>query len=157
MAQTAYQTQSKESTIMNYLASDTFQILEDLEESGLDRKQAKAIFQVIRQSHEAKDVATKADIADVKRDIADVKKEIADVRKDLSAEIADIRKDIDTRFEKVDAQFADVRKDMESQFADIRKDMNNKLEKLGLSLTIKMGGMIGFLVVSIGLMLKYLR
>ncbi|AYB48640.1 DUF1640 domain-containing protein [Candidatus Williamhamiltonella defendens] len=142
---------------MNYLASDTFQILEDLEESGLDRKQAKAIFQVIRQSHEAKDVATKADIADVKRDIADVKKEIADVRKDLSAEIADIRKDIDTRFEKVDAQFADVRKDMESQFADIRKDMNNKLEKLGLSLTIKMGGMIGFLVVSIGLMLKYLR
>ncbi|WP_422389629.1 DUF1640 domain-containing protein [Candidatus Hamiltonella endosymbiont of Tuberolachnus salignus] len=179
MAQTAYQTQSKESTIMNYLASDTFQILEDLEESGLDKKQAKAIFQVIRQSHEAKDVATKADIADVKRDIADVKKEIADVRKDLSAEIADvrkdlsaeiadvrkdlsaeiadIRKDIDTRFEKVDAQFADVRKDMESQFADIRKDMNNKLEKLGLSLTIKMGGMIGFLVVSIGLMLKYLR
>ncbi|ATW33114.1 DUF1640 domain-containing protein [Candidatus Williamhamiltonella defendens] len=153
---------------MNYLASDTFQILEDLEESGLDKKQAKAIFQVIRQSHEAKDVATKADIADVKRDIADVKKEIADVRKDLSAEIADvrkdlsaeiadIRKDIDTRFEKVDAQFADVRKDMESQFADIRKDMNNKLEKLGLSLTIKMGGMIGFLVVSIGLMLKYLR
>ncbi|BGI52382.1 MAG: hypothetical protein HamCj_07350 [Candidatus Hamiltonella defensa (Ceratovacuna japonica)] len=146
MAQTAYQTQSKESTIMNYLASDTFQILEDLEESGLDKKQAKAIFQVIRQSHEAKDVATKADIADVKRDIADV------------------RKDMDTRFEKVDAQFADIRKDMDTrfekvdvQFADIRKDMNNKLEKLGLSLTIKMGGMIGFLVVSIGLMLKYLR
>ncbi|WP_320409932.1 DUF1640 domain-containing protein [Candidatus Williamhamiltonella defendens] len=146
MAQTAYQTQSKESTIMNYLASDTFQILEDLEESGLDKKQAKAIFQVIRQSHEAKDVATKADIADVKRDIADV------------------RKDMDTRFEKVDAQFADIRKDMDTrfekvdvQFADIRKDMDNKLEKLGLSLTIKMGGMIGFLVVSIGLMLKYLR
>ncbi|ASV34414.1 DUF1640 domain-containing protein [Candidatus Hamiltonella defensa] len=131
---------------MNYLASDTFQILEDLEESGLDKKQAKAIFQVIRQSHEAKDVATKADIADVKRDIADV------------------RKDMDTRFEKVDAQFADIRKDMDTrfekvdvQFADIRKDMDNKLEKLGLSLTIKMGGMIGFLVVSIGLMLKYLR
>uniref|UniRef100_UPI0015838ECF DUF1640 domain-containing protein n=1 Tax=Candidatus Williamhamiltonella defendens TaxID=138072 RepID=UPI0015838ECF len=112
----------------------------------MSREHARAISLIVRRSHEVADVATKADIADVKRDIADV------------------RKDIDTRFEKVDAQFADIRKDMDTrfekvdvQFADIRKDMDNKLEKLGLSLTIKMGGMIGFLVVSIGLMLKYLR
>jgi len=117
---------------MAQVAFDTLQATED-------REHARAISLIVRRSHEVADVATKADIADVKRDIADV-------RKDLSAEIADVRKDIDTRFEKVDAQFA-----------DIRKDMDNKLEKLGLSLTIKMGGMIGFLVVSIGLMLKYLR
>ncbi|BGI52686.1 MAG: hypothetical protein HamCj_10390 [Candidatus Hamiltonella defensa (Ceratovacuna japonica)] len=124
---------------MAQVAFDTLQATEDLETVGMSREHARAISLIVRRSHEVADVATKADIADVKRDIADV-------RKDLSAEIADVRKDIDTRFEKVDAQFA-----------DIRKDMNNKLEKLGLSLTIKMGGMIGFLVVSIGLMLKYLR
>lgn len=142
---------------MSQVAFDTLQATEDLETVGISREQAKAISLIVRRSHEVADVATKSDIADVKRDIADV-------RKDLSAEIADVRKDIDNRFEKVDTQFADVRKDMDTrfekvdvQFADIRKDMNNKLEKLGLSLTIKMGGMIGFLVVSIGLMLKYLR
>jgi len=124
---------------MAQVAFDTLQATED-------REHARAISLIVRRSHEVADVATKADIADVKRDIADV------------------RKDMDTRFEKVDAQFADIRKDMDTrfekvdvQFADIRKDMDNKLEKLGLSLTIKMGGMIGFLVVSIGLMLKYLR
>ncbi|BGI53017.1 MAG: hypothetical protein HamCj_13700 [Candidatus Hamiltonella defensa (Ceratovacuna japonica)] len=131
---------------MAQVAFDTLQATEDLETVGMSREHARAISLIVRRSHEVADVATKADIADVKRDIADV------------------RKDIDTRFEKVDAQFADIRKDMDTrfekvdvQFADIRKDMDNKLEKLGLSLTIKMGGMIGFLVVSIGLMLKYLR
>ncbi|ACQ68562.1 DUF1640 domain-containing protein [Candidatus Williamhamiltonella defendens] len=131
---------------MAQVAFDTLQATEDLETVGMSREHARAISLIVRRSHEVADVATKADIADVKRDIADV------------------RKDMDTRFEKVDAQFADIRKDMDTrfekvdvQFADIRKDMDNKLEKLGLSLTIKMGGMIGFLVVSIGLMLKYLR
>ncbi|ASX26728.1 DUF1640 domain-containing protein [Candidatus Williamhamiltonella defendens] len=113
---------------MSQMAFDTLQASEALETAGMSREQARAISLIVRRSHEVADVATKADIAEVKRDIADV------------------RKDMDTRFEKVDAQFA-----------DIRKDMDNKLEKLGLSLTIKMGGMIGFLVVSIGLMLKYLR
>ncbi|ACQ68192.1 DUF1640 domain-containing protein [Candidatus Williamhamiltonella defendens] len=153
---------------MGQVAFDTLQATEDLETVGMSREHARAISLIVRRSHEVADVATKADIADVKRDIADVRKdlsaEIADVRKDLSAEIADVRKDMKIQSEKVDAQFADVRKDIDTrfekvdaQFADIRKDMNNKLEKLGLSLTIKMGGMIGFLVVSIGLMLKYLR
>ncbi|ASX25975.1 hypothetical protein [Candidatus Williamhamiltonella defendens] len=106
---------------MSQMAFDTLQASEALETAGMSREQARAISLIVRRSHEVADVATKADIAEVKRDIAD------------------------------------VRKDMDTQFADIRKDMDNKLEKLGLSLTIKMGGMIGFLVVSIGLMLKYLR
>ncbi|WP_063654205.1 hypothetical protein [Candidatus Arsenophonus triatominarum] len=111
---------------MGQVAFDTLQASEELQTAGLTSQQAKL---VVRKSHEVADVATKADIADVKRDIADV-------RKDLSAEIADVRKDMAARFEKTDAQIADVRKDME-----------NRLDKLGLQLTVRLGGM---LILAIG-------
>ncbi|PAU99146.1 hypothetical protein CBG25_20430, partial [Arsenophonus sp. ENCA] len=75
---------------MGQVAFDTLQASEELENAGISREQARAISLVVRRSHEVADVATKADIAEVKRDIADVRKEIADVRKDLSAEISDV-------------------------------------------------------------------
>ncbi|WP_334469449.1 DUF1640 domain-containing protein [Arsenophonus sp. PmNCSU2021_1] len=128
---------------MGQVAFDTLQASEELQTAGLTSQQAKAISLVVRKSHEVADIATKADIADVKRDISDVRKEITDVRKDLSAEIADVRKDIDVRFDKVDAQIADVRKDMENRF-----------DKLGLQLTVRLGGM---LILAIGALTAILK
>ncbi|WP_063657734.1 hypothetical protein [Candidatus Arsenophonus triatominarum] len=111
---------------MGQVAFDTLKFVETLEKEGLPKNQAKAISLAVRESHEAVDVATKADIADVKRDIADVRKEIADVRKDLSAEIADVRKDLSAemnlRFERVDAQISDVRKDLQLEMSSIRAE-----------------------------------
>ncbi|MBA2815338.1 DUF1640 domain-containing protein [Candidatus Pantoea persica] len=89
---------------MGQVAFDTLQASEELETAGISREQARAISLVVRKSHEVADVATKADIAEVKRDIADVRKEIADVRKDLSAEIADVRKDMAAGFDKLGMQ-----------------------------------------------------
>ncbi|MBG6243512.1 MAG: hypothetical protein EKE20_17715, partial [Candidatus Symbiopectobacterium sp. Dall1.0] len=93
------------------------------------------------------DVATKADIAELKRDIADVRKdlsaEIADVRKDLSAEIADVRKDMAHRFEKTEAQISLVRKDLQLEMAGIRSEQKLMRWMLGfgvigiLSLVVK--------------------
>ncbi|WP_291972103.1 hypothetical protein, partial [Candidatus Symbiopectobacterium sp.] len=122
---------------MGQVAFDTLQASEELQTAGLTSEQAKAISLVVRKSHEVADVATKADIAEVKRDIADVRKDmefrfekndaqIADVRKDLSAEIADVRKDMAHRFEKSEAQISDVRKDMQL----VRKDL--QLEMAGI-------------------------
>ncbi|WP_063657399.1 DUF1640 domain-containing protein [Candidatus Arsenophonus triatominarum] len=100
---------------MGQVAFDTLKFVETLEKEGLPKNQAKAISLAVRESHEAVDVATKADIADVKRDIADVRKEIADVRKDLSAEM-------NLRFERVDAQISDVRKDLQLEMSSIRAE-----------------------------------
>ncbi|CAK8737929.1 hypothetical protein SODG_001643 [Sodalis praecaptivus] len=69
---------------MGQVAFDTLQASEELETAGISREQARAISLVVRKSHEVADVATKADIAEVKRDISDVRKEIADVRKDIA-------------------------------------------------------------------------
>ncbi|WGM09145.1 hypothetical protein [Arsenophonus nasoniae] len=90
---------------MAQVAFDTQEFVDTLEKEGLPRNQAKAISLVVRKSHEVADLATKADINDVKRDLEDV-------RKDLSAEIADVRKDMEHGFEKVENQIADVRKDI---------------------------------------------
>nr|CBA76580.1 conserved hypothetical phage protein [Arsenophonus nasoniae] len=45
----------------------------------------------MRKSHEVADVATKADIIELKRDIADVRKDMEIVRKDLQLEMSGIR------------------------------------------------------------------
>ncbi|WP_334468981.1 hypothetical protein [Arsenophonus sp. PmNCSU2021_1] len=104
---------------MGQVAFDTLQASEELQTVGLTSQQAKAISLVVRKSHEVADVATKADIAEVKRDISDVRKEIADVRKDM-----------DHRFEKVELQILDVRKDI----SIISKDLLFKLGGLMVTL-----------------------
>ncbi|PAV09054.1 DUF1640 domain-containing protein [Arsenophonus sp. ENCA] len=76
---------------MGQVAFDTQEFVEKLENSGLNREQAKAITLVVRKSHEVADLATKRDLEDVRKDLS---AEIADVRKEMTHQIADIRKDI---------------------------------------------------------------
>lgn len=121
---------------MGQVAFDTLQASEELETAGISREQARAISFVVRKSHEVADVATKADIAEVKRDIADV-------RKDMEARFEKNEAQMQTRFEKTDAQIADV-----------RKDMANRFDKLGLQMTVRMGGM---LIAAVGLMTAILK
>ncbi|WP_339053225.1 coiled-coil domain-containing protein [Arsenophonus endosymbiont of Crataerina pallida] len=162
---------------MGQVAFDTLKFVETLEGAGLPKDQAKAISLAVRESHEAVDVATKADITEVKRDIADVRKDmaarfekneaqIADVRKDLSAEIADVRKDLS-------AEIADVRKDLSAEIADVRKDlsaeMNLRFEKtdgqialirkdvetIATGLLLKLGGVIVVTISAATAILKF--
>ncbi|MFT4466165.1 MAG: DUF1640 domain-containing protein [Sodalis sp. (in: enterobacteria)] len=152
---------------MGQVAFDTQEFVETLENAGLPKDQAKAISLVVRKSHEVADLATKADINDVKRDIADVRKDFSaeivgvkrnleDVRKDLTIQITDVRKDMDARFEKTDAHIADVRKDMQARFektdaqiADARKEtatqialLRKDVESISTWLLIKMAAMM---------------
>ncbi|WP_339053571.1 coiled-coil domain-containing protein [Arsenophonus endosymbiont of Crataerina pallida] len=151
---------------MGQVAFDTLKFVETLEGAGLPKDQAKAISLAVRESHEAVDVATKADITEVKRDIADVRKDmaarfekneaqIADVRKDLSAEIAVVRKDLS-------AEIADVRKDLsaemnlrfektDGQIALIRKDV----ETIATGLLLKLGGVIVVTISAATAILKF--
>lgn len=113
---------------MGQVAFDTQEFVETLEKEGLPKNQAKAISIAVRKSHEAVDVATKADIAEVKRDIADV-------RKDLTTQISDVRKEI----------------------ADVRKDMENRFDKLGLQLTVRLGSMLILAIGAMTALLKFLH
>lgn len=132
---------------MGQVAFDTLQASEELQTAGLTSEQAKAISLVVRKSHEVADVATKADIVEVKRDIADV-------RKDMEARFEKHEAQMQARFEKTDAQIAEVRKDLSAEIADVRKDIANRFDKLGLQMTVRMGGM---LIAAVGLMTAILK
>ncbi|MGL9721989.1 DUF1640 domain-containing protein [Symbiopectobacterium sp.] len=139
---------------MGQVAFDTLQASEELQTAGLTSEQAKAISLVVRKSHEVADVATKADIAEVKRDIADV-------RKDMEARFEKNEAQMQARFEKTEAQIADVRKDLSAEIADVRKDMtagfdkiNDKFETLGMQMTIRLGLMVAAAVSIIAAILK---
>ncbi|WP_440863051.1 hypothetical protein [Symbiopectobacterium purcellii] len=116
---------------MGQVAFDTLQASEELQTAGLTSQQAKAISLVVRKSHEVADVATKADIVEVKHEIAEVNRNVADVRKDLTFQITDVRKDMEI-----------VRKDLQLEMAGIRSEQ--KLIRWMLSALI--AGMISLII-----------
>uniref|UniRef100_A0A1A9Z2K1 DUF1640 domain-containing protein n=1 Tax=Glossina pallidipes TaxID=7398 RepID=A0A1A9Z2K1_GLOPL len=134
---------------MGQVAFDTLQASEELETAGISREQARAISLVVRKSHEVADVATKADIAEVKRDIADVRKDLSaeiQIRFDKSdAQINLLRKDTIALFEKVDAK-------SDAQMSLLRKDVEN----IATGLLLKLGGVIVVTISAATAVLKFL-
>ena len=79
---------------MPTIAFDTLKFVKTLKEAGISEPQAEAFSTAVRESHEAADVATKGDIADLRH-------EIKEAESGLRHEIKELELRIDTRFEKV--------------------------------------------------------
>jgi hypothetical protein len=71
---------------------DTLKFVETLKEAGVPETQAKAFSTAVQGSHEAADLATKGDIADLRH-------EMKEIETGLRHEIGDLRKDMDAKFE----------------------------------------------------------
>jgi len=67
---------------------DTLKFVKTLEEAGVPESQAEAFSTAVRDSHEAAELATKADLREVETN--------------LRHEIGDLRKDMDAKFEKLE-------------------------------------------------------
>jgi hypothetical protein len=118
---------------------DTLKFVKTLKEAGISEPQAEAFSTAVRESHEAADVATKGDIADLRH-------EVKELETGLRHEISDLHKDIDARFASMDGRFAGV----DGQFAGVDGQfagVDAKLEKLELRMTIKLGSIV---VVALG-------
>ncbi|BAE73374.1 hypothetical protein SGGMMB4_00208 [Sodalis glossinidius str. 'morsitans'] len=134
---------------MGQVAFDTLQASEELETAGISREQARAISLVVRKSHEVADVATKADIVEVKRDIADV-------CKDMEARFEKNEAQMQARFEKTDAQIADVRKDLSAEIALLRKDVEHTANGLLIKLSAVMLAIAGLASTIVTVAIKLL-
>jgi len=106
---------------------DTLKFVKTLEEAGVPEPQAEAFSTAVRESHEAAELATKADLREVETNL---RHEIGDLRH----EISDLRKDMDVRFAGVDA----------------------KLEKLELRMTIKLGSIVVVALGAFTVIFKFL-
>ena len=63
---------------------DTLKFVKTLKEAGVSEMQAEAFSTAVRESHEAADVATKADLQQVETNL---RHEISDLRKDMDAKL----------------------------------------------------------------------
>jgi len=106
---------------------DTLKFVKTLKEAGVPEPQAEAFSTAVRESHEAADVATKGDIADLRH-------EMKELETGLRHEISDLRKDMDVRFAGMEA----------------------KLEKLELRMTIKLGSIVVVALGAFTVIFKFL-
>ncbi|WP_406705547.1 hypothetical protein [Sodalis sp.] len=134
---------------MGQVAFDTLQASEELETAGISREQARAISLVVRKSHEVADVATKADIAEVKRDIADV-------RKDVEARFEKNEAQMQARFEKTEAQMQARFEKTEAQIALLRKDVEHTANGLLIKLSAVMLAIAGLASTIVTAVIKLL-
>ncbi|MGG2143927.1 hypothetical protein [Symbiopectobacterium sp. RP] len=145
---------------MGQVAFDTLQASEELETAGISREQARAISLVVRKSHEVADVATKADIAEVKRDIADVRKDMeARFEKNEAQMQARFEKNeaqMQARFEKNEAQMQARFEKTEAQIALLRKDVEHTANGLLIKLSAVILAIAGLASTIVTVVIKLL-
>ncbi|HVH77178.1 MAG TPA: coiled-coil domain-containing protein [Stellaceae bacterium] len=103
-------------------ALDTLQTMKRLKEAGFNEAQAEAMTEVLRESREGTiaDLATKADIAELKSEIAGVRSEMALLRQEVEAKLASL----------------------EARIAGSEAKFESKLEILRRDMTIRLGSML---------------
>ena len=101
---------------------DTLKFVKTLREAGISEPQAEAFSTAVRESHEAADLATKADLREYE----------SAIRSDL---------------EKLETSLRHEMRELRHGMSDMRKDIDSKLEKLELRMTIKLGSIV---VVALG-------
>jgi Protein of unknown function (DUF1640) len=116
---------------MNQPAFDTHKTVKRLSENGFTEQQAETVTAVL------------VDISDRYQSSSATKADVETARKDLDTKLEANRIELKTDIKTLDAKVD-----------TLRIDMDHKLEKLGMSLTIKLGGMI---VLAVGILLAAIR
>jgi len=75
---------------------DTFKFVETLKEAGVPEPQTKAFSTAVQESHEAADLATKADLREYR---SAIRGDLEKLDIGLRHEISDLRKDVNAKFE----------------------------------------------------------
>jgi len=109
------------------LAFDTLTFASNLQDAGMDEKQAKALATGLYNSQDRiiENLATKQDVELVKKDLEVVKQELDSKMDKLDSKIDLVRKDMETSNNLVRKDIDLIRKDMETSNNLIRKDMES--------------------------------
>ncbi len=143
---------------MNAVPFDTLKFARRLEAAGATVPVAIGTAEALAEAMSGAELATKADIADVRRDIIttrqELQSEISATRRDLQTEIgagaASLRGELSAFRAEVKAEFSAVRTEMKNTETLLRRDM----DLLRRDLTIKLGSMI---VVAVGVLITAIR
>jgi predicted nucleic acid-binding Zn-ribbon protein len=97
---------------MTALLFDTLRLSRTLRDKGhFTAEQAEALAEALAEASQG-DLATKADIAELRAEIAEVRTEIADLRTELKTEIAGLRTELKAEIADVRSEIAAVRTEL---------------------------------------------
>ncbi len=97
----------------------------NLQQSGMNRKQAEALTKLMRASiaeaiaEAVQHLATKAEVADLRQNMA-TKAELAELRQYTKAELAELRAQVDAQHMEIRAELAELRQYTKAELAELR-------------------------------------
>jgi uncharacterized protein YlxW (UPF0749 family) len=125
------------------VAIDTLKVAKRLREAGFTEPQAEAVVAAVQEATGGADLATEADIAELRTEL---KADIAELRTELKADIAELK-----------AEIAELRAEVRAAIADLRSELRQselrleaKIEAIKADILNRVFGLIlGTLVVNI--------
>lgn len=126
----------------NGLVFDTLAMSKRLRSVGVPEEQANEQVEIIAEVFKH-NMATQADVQNIRKDITLIKREIADVRAELKKDIADVRKEI-----------ADLRKELKKDIELLRLEFKKDMYKMKSSIILWVAGMLLAQAAVIGAMQK---
>jgi hypothetical protein len=128
---------------MGAVPFDTLKLARRLESAGFPPPQAGDTAEALAEAMAGAELATTADIAELRV-------EIAAVRAELKAEIASVRSEIAAVRAELKAEIAELRAEFKAEIAVVRAE----IELLRRDITMRLGSMI---VVAVGILLAAIR
>ena len=109
------------------LAFDTLTFASNLQDAGMDEKQAKALAKGLYNSQDRiiENLATKIDVEKLESKIEKLDSKIDMVKQELESKIDKLDAKFDAKIDKLDSKVDLIRKDMETSNNLIRKDMES--------------------------------
>ena len=147
---------------MNAVPFDTLKLARKLEASGMTGEMAAGTAAALAEAMGGAEVATKADIADLRAEIVtlrtELKGEINDLRTELKGDINDLRTELkgdinDLRTE-LKGDISGLRTELKGDISALESRLELKMEVLRRDIVIKFGSM---LVIAVGVMLAAMR
>ena len=139
------------SAAMTALLFDTHRLSRTLRDKGhFTSEQAEALAEALGEASQG-DLATKADLAEVRAEIAEVRTEIAELRTEFKTEIAGLRTELKT-------EIAELRTELRTELAGLRTEFKAEIAAVRTELLRWIIGAIGFqTVVILGALISLIK
>ncbi len=117
------------------MAIDTLKFAKRLREAGFSDPQAEAVIATVQEAAEGAELATKADLSDMRADLkaeiaelrADLKGEIAELRAELRAGIAELRAELRAEIAALHGELREVELRFEARFEALKADILDRV------------------------------
>ena len=124
---------------MSIVTFDTLKFVETLEKAGVSREQASAMATAVRDSHEGAELATKADLREVRVEMQQYESAI---RSDLEKLELSLRNDMEKLETGLRHETSSVRQEINS----VRQEFNGKFQLMQWTLGVVVAGVMALIL-----------